>query len=89
MDRAEINALGHALQSLLLDEGEMLLSFGAHGPSTDCRNGHVSAKLRRGDDEGLGEAVSLDDAIRLARGVLNTATAKRLKDAEDAKEAAK
>lgn len=87
MDRGAINALGHALQSLRLHGEDIIISVGAHNATPDCSQGYVSATLLRGDDEGLGEAISLDDAIRLARGVLNENAAKRAKEAAEAKAA--
>jgi hypothetical protein len=77
--RALINAAGAALQAIRLDgEHDLIVSFGAHAPSADCpTNGSVSVTIKRGSDEATSEAVSLDDAIHLARGKLDRIAAKR------------
>lgn len=76
-DRNLTNALGSALQALRLDGEDIIVAVGAIAPSADCPNGHVLATVRRGADEGTGEAVYLDDAIRLARGVLRDIARRR------------
>lgn len=82
MEAGTTNSLGRMLQALRMDdEGDLIVSFGAHGPSYDCRNGHVSATIRRGKDEATSEAVSLIDALYLARAKLNDMAAKREKEA--------
>lgn len=85
-DRDLTNALGSALQALRVDGEDIIVAIGAIGPSADCRSGHMLATIRRGSDEGTGEAVYLDDAIRLARGELRDIARRR--EAEKA-EAAK
>lgn len=82
MDAGATNSIGRMLQSLRMDdEADLIVSFGAHGPSYDCRNGHVSATIRRGKDEATSEAVSLIDALYLARAKLDDMAAKREKAA--------
>lgn len=84
MDAGTTNSIGRMLQSLRMeDESDLIVSFAAHGPSYDCRNGSVSATIRRGSDEATSEAVSLIDALLLARAKLNDLAAKR--EAEKAK----
>lgn len=75
---ALINAAGTALQAIrALDDGDLIVSIGAHGPSYDCRDGHVSVTLRRGGDTVTSEAVGLYTALHLARGKLNAVVAAR------------
>lgn len=77
-DRNLVNALGTALQALRAEGEDIIVSVGAHKPSADCPTaGHVSATVRRGGDEFTGEAVSLDDAIRIARGRLTEMVKRR------------
>ena len=87
MDRATINSIGDLLASLrALDECDLIVGIGAHGPSYDSRVGHMSVTLRRGKDEATSGAVKLDDALHLARAKLTAQAAAREK--AKAKEAA-
>lgn len=78
MTRAEINAIGTMLSSLRHDnEAAVTVAFTAHGPSTDCRNGSVSVTVEAGGHSATEEAVSLADALALARARLVSDAKKR------------
>lgn len=82
-------ALGELAKSLVAvrdaDEDHLIVSFGAHGPSTDCRNGHMSVTVQRDGESATGEAVHLQDALLIARAAVNRQIAAREKKREEAK----
>lgn len=87
MTRAEINAIGTMLASLRhADESTVAVAFAAHAPCTDTRGGSVSATVTKDGHSATSEAVSLDDALRLARAKLDREAAAREKAKSDAKE---
>ena len=88
MTRNEINAIGQLLASLRnADEGSVAVTFTAHGPCADTRNGSVSATVEAGGFDATGEAVDLDNALRIARAKLREDATARAKAAADAKSA--
>lgn len=85
-ERLSVNEIGQLLQSLRAeDESGLIVAYGAHGPSVDCRNGHVSVTIEAGQERETSEAVNLADAIMMARAKVKAAAEKRRKDAEKAK----
>lgn len=85
-ERMSANEIGQLLQSLRADDEDgLIVVFGAHAPSVDCRNGHVSVTIEAGPERETSEAVSLADAIMMARAKVKAAAEKRRKDAEKAK----
>lgn len=82
MNRDEINNLGAALLGLMEfeNEGALIVSVGAHGPSLDCSRGHTSVTLQSGQDVVTSEAVGLFDAMCLARGKLKDIAERRAQD---------
>ncbi len=83
MTRAEVNAIGTMLASLLhADESTVAVAFAAHAPCTDTRGGSVSATVSADGFSATSEAVSLDDALHLARAKLAREAAARAKAKE-------
>jgi hypothetical protein len=77
-ERNRINLIGVDLASIRDgDEGAVIVGYGAHGPSADCQNGHVSVTIRKNGEIATSEAVSLQDAIYLARAKVNGLIEKR------------
>jgi hypothetical protein len=82
MEREEINAIGKALQSLRCDdERALFVEFGAHGLSTDTRNGSVSVTIMKAGHRFTYEAVSLQDALFGARAGVDREIAAKAKKA--------
>lgn len=72
MDHKEINAIGDLLKTLRSDdEAAVLIGFGAHGPSTDCPAGHVSATIIKAGVETTYEALNLHDALLGSRATVD------------------
>jgi hypothetical protein len=69
----QINALGNSVQAArsALGEDYIVIGIGARGPNLDCHEGNAVATVRSGNDEATSEALSLWDAILLARGKIN------------------
>lgn len=83
-----INHIGALLASLRLDGEDIIVSIGAHDGSTDTPSGHMSATVRRGQDEATSNALRLADALSMARGKLTAIEAKRADDRKKAKQEA-
>lgn len=86
MTRAEINAIGTMVAGLR-DQGEgmVAISFAAHAGSSDTPAGSISATVTMGGLSATSEAVSLADALALARAKLaREVTASNAKKAEGA-----
>lgn len=90
MTRAEINAIGAMLAGVReKSEGALLVAFGAHGSSTDTPDGHMTATVEAAGYSATGSAVSLHDAIHIARYKLAAdAKARAEKTAKDKETAA-
>ncbi len=83
MDRVDINAIGERLASLRMpDEAYVIVSFGAHGPSHDCPQGHIEVTARRQGDEATSAAIDLNNALRLVRAKLDRIDEARRAEAE-------
>lgn len=81
MTRDEINAFGDAVKAALLDgDDAILIEVGAVPPVVDCHLATciatVSGMVGKASQSFTGNAVSLNDAIWLARGKLRDARAK-------------
>lgn len=70
MTREEIDNYGNMLMAIRnhFDDDYIVISIGARGPNLDCRKGNMVATVRNGNDEETVEAVSLYDAIFMAKG---------------------
>lgn len=69
MTREEINAIGTLLMKVRDEQADsIIITIGAIGPSNDCRQGNMLATVKVGADTETAEAVSLADAIELAKG---------------------
>ncbi len=69
--RAWLDDLQARIESLReVGEDYLIVSVGVHGPNLDCDAGNAIATVRMGDDTATAEALHLDDAIRLARGII-------------------
>lgn len=77
-DRQRVNEIGADLASLrMAGEGLVIIGYGAHAPSIDCRIGSVSATVQRDGERATAEAVSLQDALYLARAKVASQIAAR------------
>lgn len=81
MNRDEINAFGAAVKAALLDgDDAILIEVGAVPPVVDCHlascTATVSGIVGKASQSFTSNAVSLNDAIWLARGKLREARAK-------------
>lgn len=77
MDRKTVNSIGALLQSIRGEGEDIIVAIGAHDGSHDTPSGHMSATVRRGQDEATSNALHLDDALALARGKLNDIAKRR------------
>lgn len=81
MTREEINAFGDSIQGMLLaDDEAILIDVGALPPVVDCHlascTATVAGMVGKVSQSFTGNAVSLNDAIWLARGKLRAARVK-------------
>ena len=90
MTRDEINAFGTAVKAALLDgDDAILIDVGAVPPVVDCHvascTATVSGMVGKASQSFTGNAVTLNDAIWIARGKLREARAKHEAALADAK----
>jgi hypothetical protein len=81
MTRDEINAFGDAIKAALLEgDDAILIEVGAVRPVLDCHlascTATVSGMVGKASQSFTGNAVTLNDAIWIARGKLRDARAK-------------
>ncbi len=89
MTRAEVNAIGTMLAGVReKHEGALIVSFAACAPSHDTPGGHMEATVEAAGHSETGRAVSLFDAITIARHKLAAGAKVRAEKAAKEKEAA-
>lgn len=83
MNRSQINALGVMLQGMREEgDGRVIVSFTSHAADYDSSVGSIEVSIQRGKDTETGHAVSLADALAIARGKLRELDIRRAKTAE-------